>query len=205
MFPSGSLQVFFLASCRRRIEFCVVIHTNAAQFLCEIPSKLPLCECSERELWLSEVLHETLCTGTASFPEDGVTQRVTFSDGHTVTRVHHDVRRASRNERTLCVDMCMASTLNVSNLVCAICCLLVFVFRGDSMDKAGCSSSATLSSLYKVFFQIFFMSVQFVTIPRSISNRGSRAQGRPACVSRPGLAAINFFSQDEPAVHLCVN
>ena len=86
---------------RRHFEFCVLIHTLVTQFLLDIPSNLPLCGSSERVLSLSEVLQEILCKITASQAKGGVMQSVTFEDGysvrHAVTRVHRDVRRASRS------------------------------------------------------------------------------------------------------------
>ena len=96
MSPSGSSQVFFLSVSATDLS-CVVIDTNAARFLRDVPSNLPVCGCSEREPSLNGVLHEILCKITANQADKGVMQSVTFVDGHTVTRVHHDVRRASRN------------------------------------------------------------------------------------------------------------
>ena len=54
-----------------------------------------------------EVLHEILCKITASQAEDGVMQRETFADGHSV---RHAVTRVHR--------VYMAGTCNVSNMVC---------------------------------------------------------------------------------------
>ena len=39
-------------------------------------------------------------------------ESVTFVDGHTVTRVHHDVRRVPRNEWNSLGHQDMAGTLN---------------------------------------------------------------------------------------------
>ena len=87
-----------------------------AQFLFDILSNLPLCGGSERVPSLREVHHVMLCNITASQTKNGV-QSVTFVDGHfvrhTVTEVHHDVRRASRNARD-------SLGLHVSHMVCVM-------------------------------------------------------------------------------------
>ena len=84
-----------------RCEHGVVNRSNAAQFLFDIPSKLPLCGGSERVPLLSEAFHRTLSRITASQTEDGVMQNKMFVDAHNVrnavTTVHHTARRASRN------------------------------------------------------------------------------------------------------------
>ena len=45
------------------------------------------------------------------------------------------------------IAMYNSGTLNVSNIVCVIFCLLAFGFFGISVNKTGCSSGATLNSL----------------------------------------------------------
>ena len=77
----------------RSRELCVVIHAKLAQFLCDMPSNLPLCGGSGRVPSVGEVLDEILCKITSSHAKDGVMQSVTFVDGHCVRHV----RRASRN------------------------------------------------------------------------------------------------------------
>ena len=124
-----------------RLELCVVVHTNVAQFLGDVPSSLPLCGCSERVPSVSEVLHEILCKITASHVRDGVMQSATFVDTVCDTSV---VRPATH--RTVWVAMYMADTLNVSNLVCVKRSRIAFVFRGASVSKTGLSSGATLRS-----------------------------------------------------------
>ena len=86
-----------------RFELCVEIRASVARFIFDITSNLPHCGSSERVPSLSEVLQEILCMITASQiqTKDGVRQSVTFVDGHcvrhTVTRIHHEARRPSRN------------------------------------------------------------------------------------------------------------
>ena len=100
MCPSGIAYVFSV-NFHSRLELCVVIKTNVAQLLFEIPSNLPLFGGSERVPSPSEVLQVMLCGVTASRAKDGVMQSVTFMDGHSarhaVTRVHRDACRESRN------------------------------------------------------------------------------------------------------------
>ena len=94
---------------RSRPELCVVIQTTVAKILYDIPNTLPLCGGSEgvhsgslgRHVrgW---DLHQILCEVTASLQtKGGVRQSETFVDGHcvrhTVTRIHHEARRPSRN------------------------------------------------------------------------------------------------------------
>ena len=118
MFPPGSLSVF-----RRGFELCVVIHTKVT--LCDIPSNLPHCGRSETVPSLSEVLQEILCIITASQAKGGVMQSVTFVDGHcvrhSVTRVHRDVRRASRNVQKQSGSPCTWRAPSTSqNMVCVM-------------------------------------------------------------------------------------
>ena len=124
---------------RRHFEFCVLIHTVVTQFLFDIPSNLPLCGSSERVLSLSEVLQEILCKITASQAKGGVMQSVTFADGHSVrhavTRVHRDVRRASRS--------------------------LVRHVHGGRFERL---KHGLRHALCNVWCQIFSVSFQFVTI-----------------------------------------
>ena len=94
--PAGLL----LVNSRSR-ELCVIIHANVAQFLCDIPSDLPLCGGRERVPSVREVLHEILCKITASHAKDGVMQSVTVVDGQCVRHVRS----------TFWVAMNMAGTL----------------------------------------------------------------------------------------------
>ena len=57
MSPSGSSQVFSLSVAATDLS-CVVIDTNAVQFLRDISGNLPLCGCSEREPSPKVVLHD---------------------------------------------------------------------------------------------------------------------------------------------------
>ena len=78
---SVALRGFLLVGFRRRFEPSVAIHATVTQFLCHIPSNLPLCGGRERVSLLSVVLHEMLCKITASDVKDGVMQSVTLVDG----------------------------------------------------------------------------------------------------------------------------
>ena len=78
------LRGLLLVGFRRRLELCVVIQANVAQFLFDIPSNLPLCGGSEGVSLLSENLHEILCKITAGHAKDGVMQSATLADGHCV-------------------------------------------------------------------------------------------------------------------------
>ena len=75
------LKGLHLVGFRRRLELCVVIHANVAQFLFDIRGG------SEGASSLSEVLHEVLCKITASHVKDGVMQSATLVDGHCVDDV----------------------------------------------------------------------------------------------------------------------
>ena len=79
-----------LANVHSRFELCVVIYTDVALFLYDIPNNLPPCGCSETLSSLSEDVHQILCKITASQTKDGVMQSMTFVDGDCV-----GVRRAS--------------------------------------------------------------------------------------------------------------
>ena len=107
----------------RSRELCVVIHANVAQFLCDIPSNLPLCGGSER-----------LCKITASHAKDGVMQSVTIVDGHCVRHVR----------RAVWVAMCMAGTLNVSNEAQAAACSAGLVFGGTQERVGRCQAPAQM-------------------------------------------------------------
>ena len=81
-----------LANVHSRFELCVVIYTDVALFLHDIPNDLPPCGGSERVSSLSEDLHQMLCKITASQTKDDVMQSMTTVDGHCVR-----VRRESRS------------------------------------------------------------------------------------------------------------
>ena len=66
------------------------------------------------------------------------------------------------------MDTWNEGTLKVSNMILVIFSLFAFGFIGASVNRQGCSSGATLSSLKKVWCQILSMSSQLLTIPFSI-------------------------------------
>ena len=98
------MGLLLVGTFRSRFELCVVVQGNVAKFLFDITNDLPLCGGRERVSALSQDLHQILCKITASQiqTKDGVRQSVTLTDVHcvqhtTVTRIHHEARRPSRN------------------------------------------------------------------------------------------------------------
>ena len=88
-----------LVNVRKRFELCVVIYTNTAQFLCEIPRNLPLCGGSERVHSLSEDVHQILCRITASPTKEARCRAKLSWTGHCVRQTtfsrNGNVRRDS--------------------------------------------------------------------------------------------------------------
>ena len=60
------LTGLLLVDFRRRFELCVVIHANAAQFLFDITSNLPLCGGSQRRMDGHSVEQQTVAMALAA-------------------------------------------------------------------------------------------------------------------------------------------
>ena len=101
MFPSGSTKVFSWSISAVHLSSVSKSKPMQLSFSLTIPSNLLLSGGGERESSLSEGLHEILCEVTASQTKDGVMWSKTAVDGHcvrhSVTRVRHNVRHASRS------------------------------------------------------------------------------------------------------------
>ena len=212
--------LLLLGTFRGRLELCVVVKSNVAKFLFDTTTDLPLCGGHERVPALSEDLRQILCKLSASQiqTKDGVRQSVTFEMGIVCdTSSPKPITRpvvCPETYRTVWLAMYMASAFSASNLG-----LRHALSASQGVQKGVRGQNRmffrrNLSSLYNVWCEIFYMSNQFVTIPKMPSicippwAGGTVTMKVGACdpAGRPlGLAPRSTHSQNGVNTHLSKN